>query len=66
MSLRQSQVVLTATVFLSLKVSDVGWYQSLLSRPDFTLTTVYLADQKPFQIATLDIFVAMNGVMESM
>lgn len=66
MSLRQSQVVLTATVFLSLEVSNEGWYQSLLSRPDFTLKTFYLADQKPFQIATLDIFVAMNGVMESM
>lgn len=32
----------------------------------FTLTTAYLANQKPLQIATLDIFVAMNGVMESM
>lgn len=53
-------------LFLSLKVSNVGWYQSMLSRLDFTLTTAYLADQKPFQIATLDIFVAMNGVMESM
>lgn len=60
------RVVLTETVFLSLEVSDEGRYQSLLSSPHFALTTAYLANQKPFQIATLDIFVAMNGVMESM
>lgn len=60
-SFRQSQGCFDY-FFLSRLAMWVGTHHSFQA-----LTTAYLANQKPFQIATLDIFVAMmNGVMESM
>lgn len=59
-------VVFTEAQFLSLRstvwVSTHPAYKAV----SLTIEQAYLANQKPFWTATLDIFVAMNGVMGSM